>query len=89
MSSVLDLDEILLTIEQFFKVATRLKRELPTGIAIESVPLIELSSLAEDNHVKTREASENTDLDISEFSCLDKVLPGKLKNDASKLTEIN
>ena len=40
------------------------KPELPTNIEMESIPLEELSSLVEDIHVKTREASENTNLDM-------------------------
>ena len=37
--------------------------EIPKGIEMESMGLMELSSLAEDINVKTREASQNTDLD--------------------------
>ena len=44
--------------------ATKLRPELSTGIEIESIQLMELSSLAEDIHVKPREASQNTDLDM-------------------------
>ena len=40
---------------------------LLTIIEMKSVSLMELSSLAEDIHVKTRKASQNTDLDIREF----------------------
>ena len=43
------------------------KSELPTDLEMESIPLEKLSSLVEDIHVKTREASENTDLDMLEF----------------------
>ena len=59
---------------------------------MESIPLEVLSSLVEDIHVKTREASQNTDLDMREFLGIDKTLqgiPGELLNNASKLTEIN
>lgn len=31
---------------------------------MKSIPFIELSSLAEDIHVKTREKSQNTDLEM-------------------------
>ena len=34
---------------------------------MESIPLEELLSLAEDIHVKTWEASQNTDLDLGNF----------------------
>ena len=59
---------------------------------MESIPLMELSSLVEDIHVKTREASQNTDLDMREFLGIDKALQsiqGQLLNNTSKLTEIN
>ena len=41
---------------------------------MESIPLKDLSSLVEDVHVKTREASQNTDLDKREFLGIDKAL---------------
>ena len=59
---------------------------------MESIPLKELSSLAEDIHVKTWEASQNTSLDMREFLGIDKALQsiqGELLNNTSKLTEIN
>ena len=43
-------------------------------------------------HVKTREASQNTDLDMGEFLGIDKALQsiqGELLNNTSKLTEID
>ena len=64
MKSVLSLDETLSALERSFKAATKLRHELPTDIGMESIPLKELSSLVEDIHVKTREASQNTDLDM-------------------------
>ena len=59
---------------------------------MESIPLMELSSLVEDIHVKTRETSQNTDHDIGEFLGIDKALQtiqGEPVNNTSKLTEIN
>ena len=59
---------------------------------MESIPLEELSSLAEKIHVKTREASQNTNLDMREFLGNDKAfqsIQGELVNNTSKLTEIN
>ena len=61
-------------LERSFKAATKLKGELPTDIEMESIPPMELLSLVEDIHVKTREASQNTDLDMREFLGIDKVL---------------
>ena len=56
---------------------------------MESIPPMELLSLVEDNHVKTREASQNTDLDMLTFVGIDKALQsilGELLNNTSKLT---
>ena len=64
MKSVLSLNETPSALERSFKAATKLNRELPTDLEMESILLMELSSLAEDIHVKTREASQNTDLDM-------------------------
>ena len=63
MKSVLSLDETPSALERSFKAATKLRRELPTDIEMDSIPLEGLSSLVEDIHVKTREASQNTDLE--------------------------
>ena len=92
MKSVLSLDETPSVLKRSVKAGTKLRRELPTDIETESIPLIELSSLVEDIHVKTREASQNTDLDMREFLGIDKALQsiqGELLNNTSKLTEIN
>ena len=65
---------------------------MPTDLEMESIPLEKLSSLVEEIHVKTREASENTDLDMQEFLGIDKALQsiqGELLNNTPKLTEIN
>ena len=59
---------------------------------MESIPLNELSFLAEDIHVKTREASQNTNLDMREFLGIDKALQstqGEIVNNTSKLIEID
>ena len=59
---------------------------------MESIPLKDLSSLAEEIHIKTREASQNTDLDMREILWIDRALQstqGELLNNTSKLTEIN
>ena len=59
---------------------------------MERIPLEELSYVAEDIDAKTREVSENTDLDMREFLGIDKALQsiqGELLNNISKLTEIN
>ena len=92
LKSVLNLDQTPSALEKSISAATKLQSELPTGLEMESIPLKELSSLAEDIHVKTREASQNTDLDMREFLGIDKALQsiqGELLNNTSKLTEIN
>ena len=53
MKSVLSLDETPSALEGSFKAANKLRRELPTDLEMESIPLEELSSLAEYIHVKT------------------------------------
>ena len=92
MKSVLSLDETPSALERPFKVTTKLEHELPTDIEMESIPLMELSSLVEDIHVKTQEASHNTDLDMRKILGIDKALQsimGEVLNNTSKLTEIN
>ena len=66
--------ETPLALERSLKIATKLRRESLTNIEMESIPLMEISPLAEDIHVKTREASQNTDLDMPEFLGIDKAL---------------
>ena len=53
MKSVLSLEETPSALERSLQAATKLSRELPTDIEMERIPLEELSSLAEDIHVKT------------------------------------
>ena len=72
--------------------ASKLKSELPTDLQMESIPLEELSSLTEKIHIKTREVSQNTSLEMQEFLVIDKALQsihGELLNNTSKLTEID
>ena len=69
-----------------------LKAGLPTDLEMENIPLEKLSSLVDGIHVKTREALQNTDLDMREFLGIDEALQniqGDLLNNMSKLTEIN
>ena len=74
MKNFLGIVETPLALERSLKIATKLRRESLTNIEMESIPLMEISSLAEDIHVKTREASQNTDLDMPEFLGIDKAL---------------
>ena len=92
MKSVLNLDETPPALERSFNAATKLMLELPTDREMERLPLTELSSLVEGIHIKTREASQNTDLDTPELLGTGRALQsiqGELLNSTSKLTEIN
>ena len=74
MENDLGVDEIPPGFERSFKSATNLSSELPTNIEMESIHLEKFLSLAEDVHVKTWEASQNTDLDMREFLGIDEAL---------------
>ena len=79
-------------VKRTLKAATKLKAGLSTDLEMESIPPEELSSLAKKIYVKTPEASQNTDLDMREFSGINQAfqsIQGELLNNASKLTEIN
>ena len=92
IKSVLSLDQTPPFLEKSVSAATKLKSELPTDLQMESTPLKELSFLVEDIHLKTREASQNTELDMRQFLVIDKALKsmqGELVNSTSKLTEID
>ena len=57
---------------------------------MESIPLMQLLFLVEDIHIMTREASQNTDLDMQEFLGINKALHSihiQLLNNTSKLTD--
>ena len=56
MNSVLGLYKTPHVLEKYFKDGSKLSCELPTDTEMESIPPEELSSLAEEIHVKTREA---------------------------------
>ena len=86
----MSLDQAPPSLERSINAATKLKNELPTDLQMESIPLKELSSLVENISIKTREASQNTDLDMQEFLGIDKALQnilGEHLNNTSKLTE--
>ena len=74
MKSVLSLDEKPSALERLIKATSNLKSDLPTDLQIESIPLKAFSSLVENIHIKTREASQNTNLDMREFLGIDKAL---------------
>ena len=85
------IDRTAPALERSISASSKLKSELPTDLEMESIPRKELSPLVENIYVKTREASQNTDLDMQELLGIDKTLQGKwveLLNNMSKLTEI-
>ena len=92
MKNFLGFDKTPPALERTFKAATKLKAALPTDLDMERIPLEQLSSLVEDIHVKTQEASQNTDLDMREFLGIHKALQGiqgEFLNNMPKLTEID
>ena len=74
MKSVLSLDEKPSALERLIKATSNLKSDLPTDLQMESIPLKAFSSLVENIHIKTREASQNTNLDMREFLGIDQAL---------------
>ena len=74
MKNFLAINKTPSTLERSFKAATKLRRELLTDIKMESIPLMKLSSLAEDILIKTREALQNTHPDMREILRIDKAL---------------
>ena len=74
MKNVLGIDRTLSALERSLSVASKLNAELSTDLQMESIPLEELSSLVENIHVKTREASQNTLLDMQQFLGIEKAL---------------
>ena len=92
MKNFLVLDETPSALERSVKAATKLKANLPTDLEMEDIPLKDLSSLAADIHIKTREASQNTGLNMRKFLAIDRALQsiqGELVNNTSKLTKID
>ena len=67
MENFLVIETTLPSLERSISAATKLEAELPTDLQMESIPLQELSSLTEEIHIKTREASQQTSLDMREF----------------------
>ena len=87
----LGMDKTPPALQRSFRVAAKHKSELPTYIEMESITLEKLLSLVEDINVKTREGSQNTDLDMREFLGINKALQnimGEFLNNMPKLTEI-
>ena len=72
--------------------AEKLLEKNPTGREIENILMQDLSTLANDVHVLTKEASQNTELDMLEFLGIDAALQrskGEIVDNTSKITEID
>ena len=91
MKNALGLEKKSSALERSLKAATKLSPKLPTDLEMESIPIMELSSLVKDIDIKTREASQNTDRDMRDILGINKALQGihgEFLN-MSKLTEID
>ena len=64
------------SLEPSISAAIKFKAELTTNLQMKSIPLKGLASLAEDIHVKTRKALQNTDLNMQAFLGIDSDLQG-------------
>ena len=92
MKNFLNLEKTPPSIDRLIKAANLLRSEIPTQTDIETIPLFDLSSVVEDIRIKTREASQNTDLDMREFLGISKALQsinGELRNNTAKLSELD
>ena len=79
-------------LERLISSATKLECVLPTDIKMEIAPPNKVPSLDKNLRVETQDASKNTEYDIRELLGIDKALQAiqvEMKNNASKLTEIN
>ena len=92
MKNALSLEKKSSALERSLKATTKLIPKLPTNLEMESIPIMELSPLVEDIHIKTREASQNTDRDMRDILGIYKALQclqDEFLNNMSKLTEID
>ena len=74
MKNFLCIDRTPPALKRSISAASKFKSELPTDLQMESKPVNEFSYLVENIHVKTREASQNLDLDMRTFLGIDKAL---------------
>ena len=67
-------------------------KKLPTALEMESIPLQDLSNLAEQIDVSTREVATNNNLDMQEFLGIDRALTrfnGEIANKLAKLSKLD
>ena len=92
MKKFLNLEQIPPSIDRSIRAANLLKSKIITQTDIETIPLFDLLSVVEEIHIKTREASQNADLDMREFLGIDEALQsinGELRNNTAKLSELD
>ena len=92
MKSVFSLDQTPSALKRSISAGSKLRAELPTNLQMESISLKELSSLTEEIHIKTQEASQQSSLNMRGFWGINKALQsiqGELLNNTSKLTKID
>ena len=92
MTTILSLEDVPPELNRSINAAMKLKAKLPTAREIEEIPLQDLARSVEDIHIATREAAQNTDLDMREMLGLDKALQrirGEVLNNISKLSELD
>ena len=92
MKKFLNLEQTPPSTNRSIKAANLLKSEIPTQTDFETIPLFDLSSVVEDIGIKTREALQNTDLDMREFLGISKALQsinGELRSNTAKLSGLD
>ena len=92
MKRILSIEGEVPDLDRSFTAAKKLQDQLPTDLEMQDIPLQDLSTLAEQVHVATREVATNTDLDMQEFLGIDKALrrvQGEIINNAAKLSELD
>ena len=92
LKNFLNLEQTPPSTDRSIKAANLLKSEIPTQTDIETISLFDLSSVVEKTHIKTREASQNTDLDMRKFLGIDKALQsinGELRNNTAKPSKLD
>ena len=92
MKKFFNLEQTPPSIDRSIKAANLLKSEIPRQTDLETIPLSDLSSVVKEIHIKTRETSQNTDLDMREFSGISKALQsinGELRNNTANLSELD
>ena len=92
MKRILLIEGDALDLDRSITFAKKLQKKLPTDFEIKSIPLQDLSILAEQMHVAMREATTNTNINMKEFLGIDKALrrvQSVIINNATNLSELD